>query len=370
MDRALLAAGLRARAERQHRLPSDRRLDLGARVQRDDRVGLGEEPRRAPSARSSRAARSPRRPRGRPSLPRLVRRRMRAERRRRAPRGRTALEPAVEERRARRARPSARSRGRGSSAGARRAPRSRAPRRTRRSSRRRPTVTRSVRDPVQLDRLACLELVPDEQAVRVLVLDRLAGEVVPAPDEHHRREAERPRRLDHVGLGAAEQAARDDQHRVDGQPVDRVDEGSFGRDQLLEVAEGAAGGRACTSAGSSKSAARAAIRFASRVADELQQASCRPSPRPARVGELGAEVPRQIGRGAQNRHRLVRRPQRQVDGCDARPEALRQPVRRRREHQVGPGVEQLEEKRREALHGRGARDDQQARRPGFHRPTG
>src|SRR2546428_12067132 len=40
---------------------------------------------------------------------------------------------------------------------------------------------------VQLDRLLGLDLVPNEETVRMLVEGGLAGEVVPAPDEHDRR---------------------------------------------------------------------------------------------------------------------------------------------------------------------------------------
>ena len=43
VDRALLAGRVRSGAERQHRPTGDRRLDLGARVQGDDRVGLREQ---------------------------------------------------------------------------------------------------------------------------------------------------------------------------------------------------------------------------------------------------------------------------------------------------------------------------------------
>ena len=131
----------------------------------------------------------------------------------------------------------------------------------------------------------------------MLVLDRLAGEVVPAPDQHGRGKAEAPRSLDHVRLRAAEKAARDDQDGVDAQLVDLLDEGFVRRDQLLEVAEGASEPR--VHPGRQLEVGRPfgdAVRIG--VADELQQASGRPPARPARVGELGTEVPSQIGRGA------------------------------------------------------------------------
>ena len=73
VDRALLAAGLGAGAERQHRDAGDRRLDLGAGVQGDDGVGLGEQPGERRRLDLGLRLRRPRRHRGRPSPPRRAR---------------------------------------------------------------------------------------------------------------------------------------------------------------------------------------------------------------------------------------------------------------------------------------------------------
>ena len=372
MDRPLLAAGLRARPERQHRVarrsPPRSRRSCSARRPRPPRRAAA----RAPSARSWRCGSTTSTPAGGdPARPGLVRGRMRAEDDAGAE-GAHRLEPALEDRRARRARPSARSPGRGSSADARPAPRPRAPRRTRRSSRRRRRSPGPGAIPCSSTASRAWSSFQTSSRSGMLVLDRLAGEVVPAPDEHRPTAARGARAaLITSGSGPAEQAARDDQDGVDAQPVDRLDERSVGRDQLLDLAEARGRASSCTPAGSSKSAACAAIRLASRVADELQQAPRRPSASAsARPGQLGSEVAGQIGRGAEDRHRVAAPLQRQLDGRDALAEAVGQTVGRGREDELGTGVEQLEEQRRQALHGRRAGDDEQARRPGFHRPTG
>jgi hypothetical protein len=71
----------------------------------------------------------------------------------------------------------------------------------------------------------------------VLVEHRLARQVVPAPDEHDRRQAEPSRHLDHVRLGASEAAARDEQDPIGLQAGHRILELGLGLDQPLDVAE-------------------------------------------------------------------------------------------------------------------------------------
>src|SRR5262249_8071953 len=66
------------------------------------------------------------------------------------------------------------------------------------------------RDPVQLDRLSLLDLVPDQKTVGGLVEHGLAREVVPAPDQQDRRDPESAAVLDCTRPGAAERAPGDE----------------------------------------------------------------------------------------------------------------------------------------------------------------
>ena len=157
-----------------------------------------------------------------------------------------------------------------------RAPRSRAPRRTRRSWRRRRRSPGPARIPCSSAASRAWSSFQTSSRSGMLVLDRLAREVVPAPDEHRRRDAEAPRRLDHVRLRAAEEAARDDQHRVDVQPVDRPRRGPRSAGISCSRSRKARPSRRVHLCGQLEVGRPRGDPVGVRVADELQQASCRP----------------------------------------------------------------------------------------------
>jgi hypothetical protein len=240
VDRPLLAGRVRAGAERQYRAAGDRRLDLGARVEGDDGVGPGEQLGERlgldlllrPLQRDERLGR-------RPVEPGLARR-MRADDHLGLAQARLradGLEPAGEDQRLvgrnvrRGAEVDDRRPGAAVSGGLDRGEEA--------------VEVRCAdhldplgRDALELLRLARLQLVPDEQSVGVLVQDRLAGEVVPAPDKHQRRQAEAARRLDDGAFVARERATRDKEDDVHVQRLERVAELGRRWDQALEAREG------------------------------------------------------------------------------------------------------------------------------------
>jgi len=218
------------------------------------------------------------------------------------------------------------------------------------------------RDPVEVGSLACLERVPHEQQVRMLVQRCLAGEVVPAPNEHDRRDAEPAGDLEHVWLVTAEHAPSDDEDSVYVEVGDSPLELRLRWHGALELAERVA--HASTHLGR-QMVLHGALGDRSRLPVPCQlehMTQCSP-PWPAGVAEGRAEEADEVGQRPEDPDRVVVRPcapQRKLDHRCKRVlgNGVGDRSRRGREDELRAGVEELKEELGQPLDRRRARDDE------------
>ena len=195
----------------------------------------------------------------------------------------------------------------------------------------------------------------------MLVQSRLAGEVVPAPDEHDRRQAEAPRGLEHLRLVASEEAAADEEDGVGSDRVDRGFELGVGRDLLLQLTKRPAH----TTADLRRELAVDCLlpdRPRLPVPGELEYPAKRPATGPAGVVKRRAEETDEIRDRAKQAETVgicATTLEREFDSGCARMAAhgRGKALSGAREDELHSGVEKLEEELGQPLHRRRARDD-------------